>query len=121
MKQGFKISLRGLRFFSFIGVADQERTVGNEFEVGVEVHTDAAGFEYENLETSISYADIYDEVAAVMQEKHLLLESVAKKIAEKISTRWGIVNRVEVSVNKLSVPIAGMQGSAEVKFFIEKS
>lgn len=119
--QGFKISLNNLRFYSRIGVSEQERTVGNEFEVTVSVIVPADGFEYENLETSISYADIYEEVAAIMRGEYLLLESVAKKIAEKICSRWEGVKRAEVSVSKLSVPISGMQGTASVEFFIEKS
>ena len=45
---------------------EQERLIGNEFIVDVEVDNDASHFEDENLDTTISYADIYEEIKAVM-------------------------------------------------------
>lgn len=121
MNEGFKITLSNLRFYSRIGVLEQERIVGNQFEVSVKLVTDASNFKFECLESTISYADVYEEVSAVMEGEWMLLESVAKKIAKKIVDRWEIVKRVEVTVSKLSVPIQGMQGTSSVEFFLEKS
>lgn len=73
----FVIRLNGLRFYSRIGVFDQERSVGNEFRVDLTAVADASGFRSENLDTTVSYADIYDVVAEAMRREWLLLESVS--------------------------------------------
>lgn len=112
----FVIRLEGLRFFSHIGVFEQERRVGNEFHVDLRLETDASSFREECLETTISYADVYEIVSAEMSRESLLLESVAKKIADAVIKRWCQVGRVEVKITKLAPPIAGIQGSCSVEY-----
>ncbi|MDE7401978.1 MAG: dihydroneopterin aldolase, partial [Muribaculaceae bacterium] len=58
----FRIYLKNLRFFSKIGVFQYERTIGNEFQVNVAVEISAENFVSESLDTTISYADLYDIV-----------------------------------------------------------
>ena len=116
----FCIALTGLRFYSRIGVLEQEREIGNEFLVDIEVETDASRFEDEKLSTTISYADIYDEIKAVMGEEWLLLETVARSIATRIAGRWKEVRGVQTSVTKLAAPIAGISGGCRVSYRIKK-
>ena len=97
----FRITLSGLRFYSNIGVMEQERLIGNEFIVDVEVDNDASHFEDENLDTTISYADIYEEIKAVMGEEWLLLETVVRTISARIASRWDSVRRVQTTVQSL--------------------
>lgn len=117
----FLIKLRGLRFYSRIGVYEQERVVGNEFAVDVAVRYGAEHFEDENLSTTISYADIYAIVAEAMQREWMLLESAAKGISERISKRWAEVEEIRVTIEKATPPICGIMGSAAVEYFWKKS
>ncbi len=112
----FVIRLENIRFYGRIGVFEQERKVGNDFSVDVSVETDAADFEYENLSTSVSYADIYDIVSGEMGEERLLLESTVKSIAEAIKSRWSSVLSVNVKITKDSPPITGIQGVCSVEY-----
>ena len=112
----FRIRLEDLRFFSRIGVFDQERIVGNEFAVDVEVELDADSFESENLDTTVSYADIYDKISVNMKGEWLLLESVAKRIADDICNSWAQARRCCVKITKLSVPVSGIQGKSSVEY-----
>ena len=124
MQNTFNIALRDLRFYSRIGVGPQEREVGNEFSVDVEVEYDAGRFVSERLETTISYADIYDIVASEMapEKEWLLLESVAVAIAGQILERWDEVERGKIRIAKLAVPLKGIHGSASVEYrFVKKS
>lgn len=116
MASTFTIRLEKLRFFSRIGVFEQERKVGNEFSVDVTVVTDASHFIEENLETSLSYADVYSVVSEVMGEEWQLLESAAKNIAESLKMRWNIISGVTVKISKLAVPIVGIQGVCSVEY-----
>ena len=118
--QGFTIRLRGLRFNARIGVFPQERAVGNDFEVNVELRLDASGFESENLDTSISYADVYRIVERRMSVEWRLLESVAKAIGDEIAETYPQTLCVRVAIAKLALPIAGIQGDAEVEYTRER-
>jgi dihydroneopterin aldolase len=116
----FIIRLESLRFYSRIGVFDQERAVGNEFSVDVTVEVAATGFESENLDTTISYADIYEVVREAMSGECLLLESVAKSVAETIKQRWKSVGEVKIKISKLAAPIPGIQGVCSVEYLSAK-
>lgn len=116
MMDRFVIKLHDLRFFSRIGVFEQERRVGNEFIVNVEVEVSASTFVEEDLTTSISYADIYEEVKDVMSGEWLLLETVAVKIRRKICDRWDAITSGSISIEKLAPPIVGIDGSCGVEY-----
>ncbi|MDE6393454.1 MAG: dihydroneopterin aldolase [Muribaculaceae bacterium] len=112
----FVIRLEGLRFYSRIGVFDQERSVGNEFLVDLTAVADASGFRRENLDTTVSYADIYEVVAEAMKREWQLLESVSSHIADTVIDRWTMISDVKVRITKLSPPIPGIQGVCSVEY-----
>lgn len=110
----FRIELKGLRFFARIGVSEQERKVGNEFAVDVAYSFPSVAFRSEDLSTTISYADIYGIVKHEMDREWLLLESVASSISGIIHERFHQITQLSVSVTKMSVPLDGIDGVAEV-------
>lgn len=112
----FCIRLTSLKFFSKIGVYAQERKVGNEFEVSVHIWIDASSFISEDLSTSISYAEIYEEIADVMKEEWLLLESVCKRLSDRFLERWPSIKRGKITIDKLSPPIKNIQGKCGVEY-----
>ncbi len=114
------ILMRKLRFYSKIGVFDQERTVGNEFEVEVEIRYPAKHFERENLDSSINYADAYDIVSEVMKLEWKLVESAAEAITSAISERWQFVESVRAGVVKLAPPVQGIIGECGAEIFLKK-
>ncbi len=117
----FRICLSGLRFNSRIGVYEQERKVGNEYVVDVTVSYDAALFKEEDLSTSVSYADIYEEIKMEMHREHRLLESVALSISQRISGRWSFVDEIIVRIVKTAPPINGIVGDCGIEYFWKKS
>lgn len=119
-KRIITIRLRDLRFHSRIGVFEQERTVGNEFLVNVSIEIDGKNFRTEQLDTTLSYADIYDEIAGTMKREWLLLESAAEEICRRISGRWEQVKCVDIKIIKLAPPISGIDGDCGIEYFFEK-
>lgn len=117
----FRINLKDLRFYSKIGVSDQERMVGNEYIVNVSIAYDACIFEEENLESSISYADVYEEIKEEMQVERQLLESAARCISRRISERWTFSQEIVVKIEKSIPPIPGIIGNCGVEYFWKKS
>ncbi len=116
-----RINLNDLRFYSRIGVFDQERKVGNEYVVNVSVAYDACLFEEENLASSISYADVYEEIKDEMQGECLLLETVALRISRRISGRWMTAQEIRVKIDKCVPPVSAIVGSCGVEYFWKKN
>lgn len=112
----FKIKLIDLRFFSRIGVFEQERKVGNDFILNLEIKIDASGFIEENLESSISYAEVYKEVKDIMDKDWFLLETVAVKIKETLTVRWPFILNGAISITKVSPPIPGINGQCGIEY-----
>lgn len=113
----FDITLRDLRFHARHGVMEQERRVGNEFAVDVTVTVAATeGILRDELEGTVSYADLYEVVRQEMSVPSQLLEHVAYRIGQSIRREFYQVKGVTVSVTKLSPPIAGCRGAATVTY-----
>lgn len=110
----FVIRLNDLKFYSRIGVMDQERVVGNEFVVDVEIKYPAEQFQSEDLSTTVSYADVYDMVARRMKQTWLLLESVAKAVSDDLHQRYPRIQDLAVTIKKTSVPVRNMDGTASI-------
>lgn len=117
----FTISCSNLRFFSSIGVDPQERIVGNEFGVDVNIMLKDTNFIAERLDSTISYAEVFDLVSNVMSQEWLLLESVAKRIAETIADKWNEVYSIDVKITKFSPPIPKFTGMASVSYHYDRS
>ncbi len=117
------------RFYAYHGVMPQEQIAGNEFEVSVEVNYQPVCLGGDMLESTVSYADIYEIVKQEMHRPRQLLETVAGDISDRILTLPGITStgdthsatssikilRTQVSITKITPPIAGINGSATVK------
>lgn len=112
----FVIRLNRLCFFSKIGVFDQERKAGNEFQVDFSVKLDASCFEKENLDSTASYADIYEIISSEMAREWKLLESVAVNIVRAVRQRYTMAGETTVNITKMSVPISGIQGDCSVEY-----
>ena len=112
----FEISLRNVRFYSYHGVMEEETRLGNEFMVDLSVCTDVnKTISTDNLECTISYAELFEIVKEKMEEPCKLLEKVCLLIAEEIKSRFPMVKRGSVSIEKVRPPIHEMLGSALVK------
>ena len=103
-----RIILNGMQFYGFHGVNSEERTLGQPYEVDLEVELDlgTAG-RSDNLEDTVSYAQLYRLAQAVMEgQPKFLLEAAAEAIAQQTLDQFP-VNAVRVQVRKPRPPIRG--------------
>lgn len=116
------ISLCDLRFYAFHGVMEQEATVGNEFQVDVELTISSSELEMmvstgeEDLAKTISYADVFDVIKTEMTIKSQLLETVAIRIANNLQSSFPRILSGKVIIKKLAPPIPSCNGSAAVTY-----
>lgn len=114
----FEISLSDLKFHAFHGVLPQENKVGNEFVVTVTIRIPySRDILDDNLDATISYADLYEIVAEEMHSPKKLLETVAARIAGKIKAKWNQVLGGKITICKSTPPINKITGAAEVGLF----
>lgn len=117
MEGRITIALEHLRIYARHGVMEQERTVGNEFIADLSLDIDATkGMRRDQLDGTISYADIYAVVATQMQTPSRTLEHAAIRIAEALRNGFLQIKSGSVKITKVTPPIPGICGSASVTY-----
>ena len=77
------IRLQDMRFYAYHGVMEQERRVGGEYLVSLQVETDLSRAALSDaVADTVNYAELYEVVRRVMAEPSQLLEHVAGRIGQ---------------------------------------
>lgn len=116
MKPLDKIRLTHMVIYAHHGAHEEERTLGQRFEIDVELALDAERAAAEDrLDLCIDYAKVYHKINEAVTEKNFyLIEALAQYIAEKILHDFDVAE-VKVLVRKPSVPIKGSIKHVEVE------
>ena len=110
-----QIALHGLRFHAYHGVLEQEKVVGNDYEVTIRMDYDfSRAAETDNVADTLNYADAYEIVEKTMSVRQNLIESVAWNIGKALLEAFPQVECVEVSVVKKNPPMGADCDGAEV-------
>ena len=77
------IHLKDIRLKGYHGVLPQEKVVGNDYIINLSITIDLSkAIESDNLNDTISYAEVFDIVKKTIQVKCDLIEKVAGNIAK---------------------------------------
>lgn len=98
-----------LLFYGYHGVMEEEKTLGQEFCVDLELYCylKEAG-EMDDLEKSVDYTRVYYLVKNIVEEEaYNLLEALAERIAGKILDDFERIKGVNVYVKKPQAPLPG--------------
>lgn len=101
------ISVSRMKVHAFHGVLPQERIVGADFYVSVNVTADvkSAAFDNDELEGTVNYAEIANIISSEMAIPSNLIENVAKRIADRLLSELPTISLVEVQVEKENPPL----------------
>ena len=111
--EAMKITLHEMRFYAYHGVFPQEQRVGNQFVVELTFWADVAGSVHsDELEETISYADVYEVVKAEMAIPSHLLEHVVGRISERLFATFPRMQRLALTLSKCNPPFPGEVQSA---------
>lgn len=103
-------------FFSYHGVHEEEKKIGGEFEVNVEVLYEEPVSVIEHLSQTIDYTLIYKIVEARMNKPTPLLETIATGLAAEIKNTFAVTKEITIRIKKINPPIVSFRGSVEVEF-----
>ncbi|WP_349533206.1 dihydroneopterin aldolase [Leuconostoc citreum] len=104
------IKLPNMRFYTYNGVFDEEKKLGQQISVDVVIHYPIeTAVRDDDLNTTISYVDIYELVKDVAtQQSFNLMESLANAILMALLKQWHQVEGIEVAISKDYIPLAGI-------------
>ncbi|MGC4103505.1 dihydroneopterin aldolase [Ferruginibacter sp.] len=111
----FTIHLNNLRFFAFHGLYQEEKILGNEYEVNAEV-TLVTHEAVTELHQTINYVKIYDIIKQRMQTPTALLETVAQELTDDIYSSDKRITSIYINIKKVYPPIAAFRGSVGVSY-----
>ena len=115
-RQDYTISLSNIVVFGFHGVHQEEKTLGQRFEIDLEYRLANPPLPWIDEESAtVSYVDAYDIVSRVSAEKSFnLIETLGNRIIEEMRSRFSI-DLIVVRIRKPSVPIQGILDNAGVE------
>ncbi|MDF2985335.1 MAG: Bifunctional folate synthesis protein [Eubacterium sp.] len=102
-----KIIIEDLEIYAYHGIAEEEKKLGQLFIVSLQILADLdAAARNCDLNSTINYAEVCDEVQAVLRaEKHDLIETAALKIIEGIFIKFKNASAVKILLKKPWAPM----------------
>lgn len=110
------IQLKGMQFYAFHGVLPQENLVGANFYVDLKLKTDFThAAATDELEGTVSYADIHASVKEEMSIPSQLLEHVCQRIAHRLFQDFPTIEAIDVRLSKENPPMGAYAESIGVE------
>lgn len=117
-----KIIIKGLRLYAYHGVMEQERKIGAYFTIDCEVGIDFSNaIDTDNLEGTISYADVFATIKREMSQPSRLLEHVAGRITKAILHEYSNATSVRLRLLKENPPMGADCQGAGVDVTMERT
>ncbi len=116
-----RIFIKGLAVHAHHGVFEHEGTVGQRFDIDLELDVDlASAARSDRLADTISYAAVAENaLRAFTTRKRKLIEAAAGDVVEAIFAEFQTVSWVRIAVHKPHAPIAAI--FADVGVVLERS
>lgn len=115
-----KIFLDEMKIYAYHGVLPEENTIGTYYILNMELHTDLwKAADSDDLNDTISYADINDLIHEEMKIKSKLLEHVAGRIISKVHEKFPQIDYIKLKITKTAPPMKGEMKGASIE--LEKS
>jgi len=114
------LRLNKMVFHAFHGVWDEERHVGQRFEVDIAIFGDTSSSgKSDRLKDTVDLYKLYDVVEAVVTKRTFkLVEALAENIAATLLEQFPI-KKLRVRVRKPNSPIRGITDGIEVEILRE--
>lgn len=116
------IYLENVLLFARHGVASQETVVGNEFYIDLKLKADFThAAATDELEDTISYANVYTVLKEEMEIPSKLLEHVCGRITTRLFREFPTIEEIEIKLSKRNPPMGADIRSAGVEMHCTRS
>lgn len=110
------VHLHNLRFRSFHGLYEEERILGNDYELNLSAGFEPVQFPITGIDQTIDYTALYQLIKQRMSVPTPLLETVVTEIASEIQANYPAVSKISISLKKLFPPLNNFEGAVGVSF-----
>ena len=111
-----KIILNEIRVYAFHGCMEEEKKIGSDYIINLEVETDMINpAKSDDIIDALDYVSLNKIVKEEMSVSSKLLEHVAQRIIDRVLKQFSEVESIEVSVAKQNPPIGGDVGEVCVR------
>jgi len=102
------IKLKNIRVYAYHGCLLEEGKIGSDYRVDVSVIANlSASAQSDNLADTVDYVHLNKIVKQEMAIRSKLLETVVKRILDRIFLEIPLVEKADVAVSKINPPIGG--------------
>lgn len=121
MKESRIIHLKGMEFYGYHGVLEEERIIGQRFIVDVDIYLPIGeSRKNDELIGTINYVEVYSVIQnCVETEQFNLIETLADTIGSKLLDQFNCAG-VKVEVHKPNAPIPGVFRDVSIEITREK-
>lgn len=100
------IYLKEIRCYAYHGVAPQENLIGNEYVIDLKLKVDISrASQTDDVEDTVSYADVHELVKTEMAISSKLLEHVGGRIATKLFEVFPTIEEIKLRLSKRNPPM----------------
>ena len=111
-----------MKFYAFHGVLPQENLVGAYYYVDLKLKTDFThAAETDELEGTVSYADIFTVIKEEMAITSKLLEHVCQRIASRILEDFPAIEAIDICLYKENPPMGACAQRIGVEVSYQRS
>jgi len=99
---------------------EEERVLGNDFIIDLDVKYHPASLPIQQIEETINYVSLYELVKKHMQVATPLLETVISNMALDILAQFSLCEEVHIAIRKMHPPIAQFTGATGVSISLNR-
>lgn len=115
------IFLKDIHCYAYHGVAPQENLIGNEYIINLKLKVDISkAAQTDEVEDTVSYADVHDVIKNEMAIPSKLLEHVGRRIIEKLFMTFPTIEEVELQLSKRNPPMGADIDVASIEVYCSR-
>ncbi|MFA6570540.1 MAG: dihydroneopterin aldolase [Bacteroidota bacterium] len=112
-----KLSIKSAQFYGYHGVKQEEQSIGGKYEVDLDLYYDATEA---IINDDVNYALNYEEAYYCIEEiinndSYNLVETIANEILNLAMEKFANLQKADVRVRKMNVPIRRVVGYIEAE------
>ncbi|MFZ2283944.1 MAG: dihydroneopterin aldolase [Lutibacter sp.] len=116
------IKLKNIRVYAYHGCLLEEGKIGSDYRVDVSVNANLnLSAQSDNLADTVDYVHLNKIVKQEMAIRSKLIETVVKRILDRIFKEIPMVEKADVAVSKINPPIGGNVAMVTIEMSKERS
>ncbi len=115
-----KVSLEGVRFFSYHGFYPEEQVLGTAFILDIDTELEVFDSGGDDIANTVNYERLLQIASEEMKIPRKLIETVAHNILERIRHEFLAVQFIRVSIKKMHPPMGAEINNSTIELLFSR-